>query len=109
MDPVLKLTRKCRPSLNDCGVKPLTREMHEHLISSYLVWPVIAAFGNVGGNIMILGAIFASFIVLGFLFYNMLVAMVQMSHDDKKRLHISQTILCLTFLVLAVRVAWVLS
>ena len=48
------------------------------------------------------------FIVLGFLFYNMLVAMVQMSHGDKKRLHISQTLFCLTFFVLAVRVAWVL-
>jgi len=109
MDPVLKLTRKCRPSLNDCGVKPLSRQMHEYLISSYLVWPVIVAIGNVGGNMMILGAVFASFIVMGFMFYNMLVAMVQMSHDEKKGLQISQTIFCLTFLVLAVRVAWVLS
>ncbi|MCP5535647.1 MAG: hypothetical protein H7A51_05350 [Akkermansiaceae bacterium] len=109
MDPVLKLTRKCRPSLNDCGVKPLTREMHEYLVSSYLVWPLIAGLGNVGGSIVVLCSIVATFLVLGFLFYNLLVALVQMSHDDKKRLRISQAIFCLTFLVLAIRIGWLLS
>lgn len=109
MDPVLKLNRKCRPSLSDCGVRPLDKKVHEYLISSYILWPLIVAFGNIHGNFILLFAIFAAFLIMGFLFYNLLVALVQMSHEPKKRLRIAQWIFCTTFFVLAVRICWVLS
>lgn len=94
--------------MKDCGVKPLSKDVHEYLISSYIMWPVICVLGADLNSGIIVGIV-AAFLVLGFLFYNMLVAMVQMSHNEKKRLRISQGIFCLTLLIMALRVAWLAS
>jgi hypothetical protein len=109
MSDILKINRKCRPSLGACGVKPLTREMHEYLVTSYLIWPLIMTFGFITTAPLKCAAVVAAFVVMGFLFYNLLVAMVQMSHHQKKRLRTSQWIFCITALILALKIGWVLS
>lgn len=109
MEPMFNLMKKRRPSLGECGVKPLTREMHEYLVSSYILMPVIVAFGHITTNVNYAACVLFGFLVLGFLLYNMLVAFVQMSHDEKKRLLISQGIFCSTLLILVLRIGWVLS
>ena len=105
MEPVFNLMKKRRPSLGDCGVKPLNREVHGYLLSGYLMWPVITALSVSSVHPLAILGVFVSFIVLGFLFYNLLVAMVQMSHNEKKRLHISQWIFCVSVFVLVLRIA----
>jgi hypothetical protein len=98
--------KKYRPSLGDCAVRPLSKEMHGLLLSSYLMWPFIIVTGlSEASSLAILG-VFVSFIVLGFFFYNLLVALVQMAHDMKKRLRISQWIFFFSLSVLVVRITW---
>ena len=109
MSDILKLNRKCRPSLGSCGVKPLTRETHEYLISSYMIWPLIVTFGYITTAPLQCLAVVVAFGVSGFLFYNLLVAMVQMSHHQKKRLCTSQWIFCITTFIFALKIGWVLS
>ncbi|MBK1830751.1 hypothetical protein JIN77_08440 [Verrucomicrobiaceae bacterium R5-34] len=104
MEPLFDMMKKRRPSLNDCGVKPLAKEVHHFLLSSYLMWPVIVAFGHFSTNTTVAVSIIAMFMVLGFLFYNLLVAMVQMSHHPKKRLRISQWIFYVSLTVMVLRI-----
>ena len=108
MDPKLQLMRKCRPNLSDCGVMPLDKEVHQYLISSYILWPVIIAFGRITTSPLFVAAVVTGFVVLGFLFYNLLVATCQMSHLPKKRLLIGQGIFWTTVVVLVVRAMFVM-
>ncbi|WP_435894314.1 hypothetical protein [Oceaniferula spumae] len=103
------MMKKRRPSLGVCGVKPLSREIHQHLIASYIMWPVLIVMGGFSTHISFYVAVCASFLVLGFLFYNLLVAMVQMAHDEKKRLRISQWIFYITLGLLTLRLMWIVS
>jgi len=103
MEPMQNMMKKRRPSLGECGVKPLSREMHQLLLASYIMWPMIMVMGQFSSHISYVLGVTASFSVLGFLFYNLLVAMVQMAQDEKKRLRISQWIFYVSLVVLTVR------
>lgn len=103
MDPNLNLMRKRRPSLSDCGVRPLDRKVHHYLISSYLMWPLIFCLGLFQTKPLVVVSIVVSFVVLGMLFYNLLVSMCLMSHDPKKRLRTGQWIFYVSLGILTLR------
>lgn len=108
MDTNSNLFHKRRPSLSNCGVMPLDGKVHRYLIGSYLMWPFVVCMGSFSTNSSLVGGVFVSFLVLGFLFYNMLVSMCLMSNDSKKRLRTGQWIFYVTLVILTVRMVSVL-
>ena len=102
MDPLFDIMKKRRPSMENSGVKPVSREVHGYLISSYLI--LIFTFCIGGYSALRIFCVCVAFVVMGFLFYGLLLAMVKMSHDEKKRLMIGQTIFIFCVLALALRI-----
>lgn len=102
MEPLFDMMKKRRPSLTDCGVKPVSKDIHAYLIPSYILWPLTFSLG--ASSALQVFCICVAFLVMGFLLYSLLLAMVKMSHDEKKRLRISQGIFLLSILALAIRI-----
>lgn len=104
MEPLCNMMKKRRPSLGDCGVKPVSKDVHLYLIFSYLLWPLTFSLGV--SSALKIFCICVAFVVMGFLLYSLLLAMVKMSHDEKKRLKIGQMFFLGSVLILAIRVGW---
>ncbi|MGB0993935.1 MAG: hypothetical protein ACPG32_15885 [Akkermansiaceae bacterium] len=102
-----KIMSKRKPSMADCAVRPLDGIVHRYLLGSYLLWPLTFSWGYISSQPMVIFYICVSFAVMGFLLYNLLVAMVQMSHKPKKRLRIGQWLFFVSLGVFLLRVIWV--
>jgi len=108
MSSKLEIMKKHRPSLSDCGVRPLSRKVHHYLMASYLLWPLTLVIGKITTETFFVLGVFSGFIVLGFMFYNLLVAMCQMSHEPSKRLKIGRWIFYVSLTLFIVRAIFVL-
>ena len=86
------------------GVKPIAKDVHGYLISSYILWPLTFMIGR--ESMLYSFVVCAVFVVMGFLFYGLLIAMVKMSNDEKKRLVISQSIFIVSIIALTSRIVW---